>query len=169
MRSNQHFGPTHRLDSLYGIGLDHGLGETDETLRQSLLKQLHIPLVEWLKPHSNLFKSFTEDASTSETHRIISLGDLLRHPHPPLTYLRRAKDVAKLADARSEDPLPNSVASAIYSSTIAVALVKCSERITKKSDDQLREVFYWIANEHWIEESLRQVARAALELLGQSE
>jgi hypothetical protein len=165
LRPHREYGPSQRLARLFGICTGDFLGWGDEELRESLLGQLDCSLLQWLKPNSSLVEALAENASGRGGHRMISLGDLLSHPCPPILYLRRAKEVAKAADVRLKAPLPPPVASALYVSVIATAMVKCGQRITEMSDEQLRQGLGWVVEQEWIDESLRQSASSALELM----
>lgn len=166
MRPSSHDNPSLRLARLFGIGRGDFLGWEDRELRNILLQQLAAPLSKWLKPDSHAFPP-AADASTFEISRLVALGDLLNHPKPPLPFLREAKNVAKVSDARPRAPLPPAVASALYLSTIAVAMTRCGQRITKMNDEQLREGFGWMVEQSWIDPPLRQMALDALALLSQ--
>jgi hypothetical protein len=153
-----------RLARLFGIGAGNFLGWEDSELHDILLRELNAPLIKWLKPKSIEFQMLTESAAT-KVGSINCIGDLLSSPNPPLPYLRRAKDIAKSADLRLKTPLPPPIASALYLAVIAVAMIKCGQRITKMNDHQLCEGLNWVANQSWVESHLRRTAIGALQLI----
>ena len=73
----------------------------------------------------------------------LSLGDLLRHPCPPLELLERLKAFAKSARRDPESHLPEDVAAALYALAVAAALVRHGQKITSMPDDALGRYFTW--------------------------
>jgi hypothetical protein len=165
LSQRRHYDPSPRLARLFEIGTGDVLDWKREDLRVNLTKQLNTPLSKWLNLQLSDFPGFGLATSTIEVVPIRTVGDLLNHPSPPLQHLRSAKNVAKVADARLKAPLPPPVASALYVSMIAVAIVRYGRQITIMNDVQLREGLFWVAGQTWVEQSMRQMATAALEVL----
>src|ERR1700733_5860893 len=100
LRPRRHFEPLPRLARLFGMAIGEFPDWEDEEFNAILLRQLDAPLKKWLRPNPSLFHSLAEDTSKSAMQQITSVRDLLSCSEPPLTYLRRAKEIAKAAETR---------------------------------------------------------------------
>ena len=150
---------------LFGIGTGHYIGWGDADLRDSLSDELKTPIFNWLR-HEVIFAHPTIATDFAAEHRgLVSVGDLLSRAQPPLDVLRCAKESAKSADTRKNDPLPQPVAVALYLSMIAAALVRCGQRITEMNDREFRQGLAWLMRQSWIDESIRELAKRALGVL----
>jgi hypothetical protein len=90
-----------------------------------------------------------------------TVGELLRHPTPPITLLKQVKEQAK-ADRRSLNPAqPAKVNLAIYYSCIAAALVRCQVSISTLSGQKLGLAFARLAEESWMDRELTILLRQA--------
>ncbi len=94
-----------------------------------------------------------------------SFSDLLQHPRPPIKLLRMTKDFAKAHRESSSSPLPREIATILYFATIAVALVRCRQRISTLSDTALRDGFTWAREQDWTEEAIRTLFAEGLKAL----
>jgi hypothetical protein len=159
------YGSSSRLARLFEIGTGEYMGWEDSDLRKSMLDVLQVPLAKWTKVEAHLTARERRAGFASKDARITSIRDLLVHSQPPLIYLRAAKQMAKSADSRGSESLPPSVASALYLSMVATALVRYGERITRMKDSDLREGLSWLAKQTWIDDILRKLATDALATL----
>ncbi len=98
-----------------------------------------------------------------------SLDDLLHHPHPPVELLELTKQFAKACWHHPDSPLPPEVAALLYCASIAVALVRCGERITSRDDAELRQHFTWFLQQSWVDEATESLFREAIDALGPPE
>ena len=163
LRSNRH--DNSRLDRLFELGMGQPVAWDDWELAAILRHQLTVSLLADLKPLASQLQHIGLASQSAGGGPPQTFADLLRHPKPNLALLRLAKDFAKTADARLEDPLPSPVTTALYLSVIAAALVRHSERISAMTDSELRAGFEWTASQPWIGARLRQLARRAVALL----
>ena len=90
-----------------------------------------------------------------------SFRDLFQHTAPPLELLELVKDFAKLNRDQPESVLPTEVATVLYFLSLAAALMRCSQRITSLSDEQLREGFAWSLRQDWIDQTARELLESA--------
>jgi hypothetical protein len=97
--------------------------------------------------------------------RAMTFASLLRHPSPPLGVLRRAKVFAKACKLDADGPLPEEVATVIYFAVIAVALVRCGERISRLDDATLAAAMRWVLARDWLDDSIHELSKQALALL----
>jgi hypothetical protein len=88
--------------------------------------------------------------------------ELFRSPQPSLELLQQIKDVAKAAVTDPDAPLPEEVATVIYFAAIAVALIRCNQRITRLSDEGLRLGFRWSLDQSWIPEEMQALFQEAM-------
>ncbi len=97
---------------------------------------------------------------------INSFADLFHHPHPPLGLLRLVKQFAKANRAHPDSPLPVEVAALLYLLSIAVARLRCGERISSLDDDALREGLKWASEQCWLDNPTRSLITEAMDSLG---
>ena len=101
----------------------------------------------------------------SEAHGLLlkSFSDLFHHPAPPVELLELVKDFAKANLDHPESGLPNEIASVLYYTSIASALVHLDKRITKLPDADLRRGLSWAREQGWLDGATRDLLGAALE------
>jgi len=100
--------------------------------------------------------------SSAEGLLLKSYAELLHHPHPPLELLRLCKQFARACWSHPDSPLPQEIAMLLYFASIAVALIRCGERITGLDDDALRRNFDWFLLQPWVDEATRYLFEEAL-------
>jgi hypothetical protein len=103
-----------------------------------------------------------QNLSAAQSLVLRSLGELLHHPSPPLPLLVFAKDFAKANMNHPESQLPPPVARLLYYASIAAALARRHERISRMPEAALRQGFAWAAGQTWIDELTRALFVAAL-------
>lgn len=101
----------------------------------------------------------------SVTPPIVTFGDLLAHPQPPLELLRMAKDYAKVCRARTVGPIPAEIATILYVLSIVVARIARGERISELNDQSLRQLIAWASEQAWIDVGTRDLLRRAQSVL----
>jgi len=94
-----------------------------------------------------------------------SLGDLLRHPHPPLELLRLVKEYGKANAGREDSHLPQPVAWVLYYASIAAARLRLNERISRIEDAALAAGLRRFLEEEWLDETTRGIFRSTQALL----
>jgi len=94
-----------------------------------------------------------------------TFGSAIHDDRPPLELLRSIKAFAKQSRSEVESPLPAAVATALYFISIAAAEVRCGQRITELSPEQIRTGLEWVARIEWVPASFRQLAEHAIEQL----
>jgi len=96
---------------------------------------------------------------------IQSLGDLLRHPHPPVELLEATKAFARAHRQAACKAMPSEVATVLYYASIVAARVGGGERISGLDDDQLRRGLLWVLDQTWINDATRQLIQDGLAFL----
>lgn len=94
-----------------------------------------------------------------------SFGDLLSHPNPPIELLVMLKDFAKANASHPDSALPSDVARVLYYLAISVALVRCRQRITQTTDEELVQSLRWAVALPWIQPPQREIMTQAMSLL----
>jgi len=91
-----------------------------------------------------------------------SFADLFHHPSPPVELLEMVKDFAKANLDHPESGLPSEIASALYYTSIASALVRLDTRISKLSDAGLQRGLSWTREQGWVDDQTRELLGQAL-------
>lgn len=92
-----------------------------------------------------------------------TLGDVLRHPHPPIDLLREIKAYARAAMRGGS--MPPDAMLFIYYGTIAQALVRWNQRITTLAGGPLLAGFRWAMDQSWADQASRRLFARAAEML----
>ena len=137
---------------------------SDDDLAAILRHQLSVPCEVDLGATGQL-ATLPIKAGTRSSSRLGSFAELFRSTDPPTELLRAVKDFAKATLTDPHFPLPRQVAGILYSAAIAVALVRCNERISKLSDEGLQHGFRWAARQPWVPDDLRALFGEALKAL----
>jgi hypothetical protein len=98
-----------------------------------------------------------------------SFGDLFHHPSPPKELLELVKDFAKANLDHPESGLPSEIASALYYTSIASALVHRDKRITSLSDTDLQRGLSLTRDQAWLDDATKALLTQALEKISASQ
>jgi hypothetical protein len=106
-------------------------------------------------------------ADTPSEHRAVSmtLGELFRDARPPLGLLIALKRHARRLTSPGASDVPAEVHRSVYFASIAAAMVRHGERISKLDPEILQAAFEQLAAEAWIEDWLRALLGDALRRL----
>jgi len=94
--------------------------------------------------------------------RLITLGQLLHHPEPPVELLKLVKRFAKMCRNDPENPLPSEIVMLLYYASIAIAWQRRRERISDLSPAALRRGLGWLVAQPWIAEETKLLLSAAM-------
>lgn len=94
-----------------------------------------------------------------------SFSDLFLHPSPPLELLELTKEFAKANLDHPESSLPNEIATALYYTSIATALVRLDKRISQLDNESLRRGLLWVKEQAWISPEIQALLVKAMEKL----
>jgi hypothetical protein len=103
---------------------------------------------------------------TPDGRPVVTFGDLLGHPAPPVALLELVKEFAKTNRQPGRRQIPPEVATLLYYLTIGVALFRCNHRLTRLSDPDLREGLRWASAQPWADEATRDLLCRAEARLG---
>ncbi|MGD1090032.1 MAG: hypothetical protein ABR955_15110 [Verrucomicrobiota bacterium] len=92
-----------------------------------------------------------------------SFADLFHHPTPPIELLELVKDFAKANLDHPENGLPGEIATTLYYTSIAAALVRLDVRISKLPDADLQRGLRWTMEQSWLDEKTKELLAKALE------
>jgi len=130
-----------------------------QELKRLLEETLARPLVDFLAEELDAVQFFTDHPHPRlNSHSL--LGDLFQDEDPPVALLSAAKRQARQAVKRTAGAGAE-VSSVLYFASIAAALVMRGERISKSSDEMLRNGLSTLQEEVWPPEGLRRLFRAA--------
>src|SRR4051812_15896014 len=102
-------------------------------LKDMLTHQLAAPLHLGLGPLSAEVTELLRAGAEPHNPRM-TLGELLRHAHPPLELLKLVKRFAKICRRSPENPLPSEIVMFMYYASITVALLRLNESISEITD-----------------------------------
>jgi len=94
---------------------------------------------------------------TPDGRPVVTFGDLLHHPAPPVALLELVKEFAKTSRQPGRRQLPPEVASMLYYLSIGIALLRCGHRLSSLSDAALQEGFRWASVQPWADEETRNL------------
>lgn len=134
------------------------LSFTTDSLSKETLLQMQVDLISMEQGQALKTRTLAEALSLTFT----SLGNLLAHPNPPVELLKITKDFAKACRQNPRCPMPQEIASVLYFSSIAVALVRCRCRITGLTNDALAKGFRWVMDQPWLDISTRTLMNESL-------
>jgi len=157
-------GPGERLSEMLSVGPDDGRLWQPEELAAVFRHQMAAPIVFDLGAFEQGFAARLKGLTEAQGLLVKSFGDLLHHPQPPLELLRLTKEFAKANREHPASLLPKEVATALYYSSIAVALVRCGKRISRLADRDLTQGWAWILEQNWIDDQTKGLVRQAVAL-----
>ena len=152
------------LSRMMALKGDGSVWRPDE-LGAILRHQLSAPLEFDLGSRAPRLASKVRTLAAAQGLRMKSFADLFAHPNPPAELLQLTKQYAKACGKRPESPLPREIAMLLYFLSIAVALVKCQQRISDLDDAQLRQGFEQFFKQSWVDEGSRAILSQGLECL----
>jgi hypothetical protein len=91
-----------------------------------------------------------------------SFADLFNHSNPPVQLLQLVKDFAKTNLDHPESGLPREIATALYYTSIAAALVRLDKRISQLPDADLQRGLRLTRDQTWLDERTRALLAEAL-------
>ncbi len=133
-----------------------------------LRHQLAAPLREALGTIDLTFAPDLMAAVQDTRYPLGTIHDLFVHPRPPLELLEFTKQLGRRNTQLNASEMPPEVGAVIYFGSIALALVRCNERITSFDDEQLSCGFEQLLGWEWINPELRQVVQQAMGKLSTS-
>lgn len=140
----------------------HGAGRqplwTDDDLSAILRYQLASPAIRFTAAAKETPPAV--GPSGDQTLRL-----LLTAASPDIEQLKAVRASAKAARKRESGPLPGPVATVLYYTAIAAALVQGGRKITSLTNCKMREGFAWCASRPWMTDSLRATLVAAVAAL----
>lgn len=136
-----------------------------EEMGALLQHQLVSPLESELRSvHTNLLKEFQRKTQGADKPPR-NCRELFLAKQPDPDVLRITKDFAKLCRQSDTNPVPEQIPTVIYFTSIAMAEVKCSARITSLPNSRIRSGLQWTIAQEWISPELRDLLQEALEQL----
>ena len=94
-----------------------------------------------------------------------SFADLFNHSTPPLPLLQMVKDFAKANMDHPESGLPREIATTLYYSSIAAALLRLDARISQLPDADLQRGLRKVQEQKWLDVPTKALLDGALKKL----
>ncbi len=152
----------HQLATLLDLSPDAERLWRDEELGALLRHQMTAPMqVDLINLERGLALK-VRNLAEAQGLTLKSFGDLLAHPNPPVELLKITKDFAKACRLSPHSPIPHEIASVLYFTSIAAALVRCRRRITGLTNDALAEGFRWVLSRSWLDAPTRSLTEESL-------
>ena len=123
---------------------------------------LTVPASEYLSGQS---AEFAADSPSECAVVDMTLGELFQCAHPPLGLLIAVKRRARRLMSPGASDMPAEVHRLIYFASIAAAMARLGERISRSSPDVLRVTWEWLAAESYADDGLQRLFATALERL----
>lgn len=155
-----------RLAKLLDLNDEEPSPWSDEQLTASFEHHLTLPLKECLTEVSPRVAAGLVLVSSNDVAPIVTLNDLLNHSSPPVDVLRAVKDWATFSMQNKGADTPPQIAPVIYLCAVAVALLRCNERITRSDNADLEVTFRQALGASWISKPVHRLFQEALQHLG---
>lgn len=150
-----------KLAALMATGEGHAhLWRADE-LAAMFRHQLSAPILVDLGSFDSRTASRLRTLTDAQGLLLKSFADLFHHPSPAKELLETVKEFAKANLDHPESGLPTEIASALYYTSIAAALVRLNERISKLSDADLQNGLRWAQQQSWLDENTKTLLAEA--------
>jgi hypothetical protein len=91
-----------------------------------------------------------------------SFADLFHHPAPPIELLELIKNFAKANLDHPESGLPDEIATTLYYTSIAAALVHLAAHISQLPDADLQRGLRWTMEQTWLDGKTKELLAKAL-------
>jgi hypothetical protein len=154
-----------KLAALMATGEERGkLWRADE-LAAMFRHQLSAPIMVDLGGFDDRAASQLRTLGEAQGLLLRSFSDLFQHPAPAKKLLELVKDFAKANLDHPESGLPAEIASALYYTSIAAALVHLDTRITKLSDADLQNGIRWALQQAWLDDRTKSLLEEAAKKL----
>jgi len=160
-------GRAHKLAALLATGEEHGRLWRAEELAAMFRHQLSAPVMVDLGGFDAHAAARLRAMADAQGLLLKSFGDLFHHPAPARDLLMLVKDFAKANLDHPESGLPDEIARALYFTSIAAALVRLDERISKLSDADLAAGLRWAETQEWLDDRTRALLAQAASKLSQ--
>jgi hypothetical protein len=150
-----------KLAALMATGEEGGhLWRADE-LAAMFRHQLSAPILLDLGSFDPRTANRLRNLSEAQGLLLKSFADLFQHPSPAKELLETVKEFAKAHMDHPESGLPAAIATALYYTSIAAALVHLNERISKLSDTDLQNGLRWAQQQSWLDENTKDLLAKA--------
>lgn len=155
------------LAQLMSLGIEGAQPQSSQELARVWQELLTQPVEVILSP-----KDTGDDPETdakTQAMRVGPSGTLLHSAHPSRALLQELKDEAKTARSSSSvGSLPKPIATLLYYACIAAALARLNHRLTRMTDESLRDGLAWCVDQPWLDAQTRRLCVEAIDSLKQA-
>jgi hypothetical protein len=153
------------LSAMLGVGHAHRHHWSPAELRAMLRHQLDAPLQLSLGALSAEVAHLL-NATKPPLDPLMTLGQLLRLPAPPLGLLKLVKSFAKGCRNDPDNPLPTGLVMMLYYVSVTKALVTHQRRISSVGTPALLQGLGWLAAQEWVDADARRLLEEGMTALG---
>ena len=153
------------LSALMATGDEHARLWRPEELAAMFRHQMSAPMLVDLGGFDAPTASRLKTLSEAQGLVLKSFSDLVHHPAPPVELLELVKNFAKANLDHPESGLPPEIASTLYYTSIASALIRLDRRISSLQDADLAAGIRWTQSQAWLDEQTRVLLAQALNKL----
>lgn len=138
---------------------DWSTSELRDMLRHQLAAPLHLSLgtLSGEVAHQIRTAAATVPQPQPPPDPLMTLGQLLHHPAPPVELLKLVKRFAKMCRNDPENPLPSEIVMLLYYASIAVARQRRGEGISDLPPAALRRGLKWLVAQAWVDDETKSL------------
>ena len=151
-----------KLASLLATGEERARLWRPEELAAIFRHQMSAPMLVDLGTFDARTAVKLRSASDAQGLLLKSFADLVHHPSPVAELLVLVKDFAKANLDHPDSGLPGEIATALYYTSIAAALVRLDERISQLADADLQRGLRRTLKQTWLDEKTKDLLAQAL-------
>lgn len=151
------------LAELMASGEEHARLWRPDELAAIFRHQISTPMLVDLGSFDPRTATRLKTVSEAQGLLLKSFADLFHHPTPPVELLEIVKDFARANLDHPESGLPAEIASALYYTCIAAALVHLGTRISKLPDGDLQRGLSWTREQTWLDVKTKELLAQALD------
>ena len=151
-----------QLSALIASGDERGPLWRPDELAAMFRHQMSAPVLMDLGSFDPATAGQLKNLSAAQGLLLSSFADLFNHPNPPIQLLQLVKDFSKANLDHPESGLPREIATALYYSSIAAALVRLDKRISQLPDADLQRGLRLTQEQAWLDERTKSLLAEAL-------
>ena len=95
---------------------------------------------------------------------LMTLGELLQHPQPPLEVLNLVKRFAKICRGDEQNPLPSEIVIFLYYASITAARARLGTSISQLPHESLEQGLSWLDQQPWMAAEMRPLLQEGVAL-----
>ncbi len=151
-----------KLATLMATGEERAKLWRPDALAAIYRHQMSAPMVVGLGTFDSRTATKLRTLSEAQGLLLKSFADPFYHPAPLIELLELVKDFAKVNLDHPESGLPDEIATTLYYTSIAAALIRPDARISQLPEADLQCGFNWTMEQAWFDEKINGLLAKAL-------